>query len=308
MVQKFKAARRIFSHLGARSLFWQSLDYVTRPMVRAIEDVVWRRVRGVSEGDLRVNVQGHKMFVLRDDVGISKELAVYKTHEPLTTRVLRQVLKPSMCVVDVGGNIGYFLLIEARMVGPGGLVIGIEPEPTNFQLLRRNVEVNGYANVLLLNSAIGERNGLGTLFISHKSNWHSLSALPGETTAQIPVEIATLDQVLDEQGVVHVDLVRMDIEGYEVRALDGMRQVMDRFRPRLLVEIHPDILDPIVLEEYFRKLSTARYDVEYVLDRRWDHPLHGWRLQPEKMSLSQLARDPRIIIERRNIAALLRPC
>lgn len=304
---KAHRAAYILAHHGPGGLWWETVDRLTAPAVRAWEEWAWKRALRRQHGRLHRTVLGHSMMLLPEDVGLSRELAVYGIHEPLTTRVLEDVLAPGMVVADVGSNIGYFLLIEARRVWPDGLILAFEPEPTNFATLRRNVEANGYASIVrLFNVAVGEHQGSAELAVSDRSNWHSLQPVAW-AVGTVPVTLTTLDDVVVTQGLRRLDLVRMDIEGAELWALQGMTETLLRYRPRVLVEIHPHILPPADLDRLFALLAALKYEVEFVLDRKWDHPLHVWRLRPEPMSLVRLARDPRVVADRRTISALLRP-
>lgn len=304
ILRKARKAAVMLRHYGPPALLWEVADRIAYPAVRAAEDVVWWRMRRPEAQDFCVSVLGHRMFLLRDDTGVSKELAVYGVHEPLATRVLSKIVGPGMHVVDIGSNVGYFLLIEARLVGRDGVVVGFEPEPANFRLLQRNVQANGYTNVILLNEAVGDQEAVASLSVARQSNWHSLTDVPWETVTRIPVEVVALDRVLEDLSFDRVDVVRMDIEGYERRALDGMRRTLDRSRPGLLAEIHPHLLDPTTLDEFFRDLQALSYDAAFVLDRRWDHRLHAWRLRPDRRTTAYLARDARVTLLRRTMAAL----
>jgi len=80
------------------------------------------------------------MHVHRFDRGIGKELVCYREHEPTATALLKTFLREGMTILDIGANIGYYALLEARSVGPSGRVVAVEPEPRNAALLRRNVQ------------------------------------------------------------------------------------------------------------------------------------------------------------------------
>src|SRR5437879_13308135 len=97
-----------------------------------------------SSGCLWFKVHGSVLTVLPGDHGISRELAAYRTHEPLASKLLQKFLKPGMNLVDIGSNLGYYALLEARTVGGAGRVIAIEPVAGNFAQLSKNVHANGY--------------------------------------------------------------------------------------------------------------------------------------------------------------------
>jgi FkbM family methyltransferase len=214
-----------------------------------------------------------------------------------------QTLKPGMNVVDIGGNIGYYAMLEARMVGPTGMVIAIEPMPKNSEQLCKNVQGNGYQQIHIHKVAIGDRNGTASMYISEKSNWHSLHRLPS-SKGQIQVPVCTLDSLLMPYDLSSVDLVRMDLEGYEVAVIKGMRRTLEKHSPRLLVELHPDLLGKPVIVEYLRSLENLGYGVEWLIEQERDLPLRWRFLKVEKPTMSELMEDSRICQDPRALTVL----
>ena len=88
-----------------------------------------------------VQVNGYKLSVIPNDTGISSELLMFKTHEPLTTKLISKKLTSGMICLDIGSNIGYYALLEHKLVGKEGKVIAIEPSPLNFQYLQKNIKL-----------------------------------------------------------------------------------------------------------------------------------------------------------------------
>ena len=103
------------------------------------------------------------MYLKLNDAGISRELALLGVHEPIATRLLNQQIKSGMRVIEIGANIGYYTLIAANLVGESGKIYAIEPEPANYALLTKNVEVNGYKNVIPIQKAISNEIGTSKL-------------------------------------------------------------------------------------------------------------------------------------------------
>ena len=249
----------------------------------------WHRTRGLTS----LSILGHQLSLYPKDKGVSIELAVYRVHEPCTSRLLAQCLEPGMTVIDVGCNIGYYALLEAQRVGPTGRVIAIEPEPTNARLFLHNVQANGYQNIVFHQVAISDRNGTSSLRISEKSNRHSLNPVPWPTTA-VEVPVRTLDSLIEEDPPESVDLVRMDLEGHEVMVLSGMLHTIQRYSPRLVIEIHPDILGAEAVEQWLHALKALGYKPDWVFDQERDVPFRWRFLRPETPAMDELISDPRI--------------
>lgn len=210
---------------------------------------------------------------------ITREVCYMGLYEPQETALLRNLLEPGMAFVDVGANWGYYTLLASARVGPRGRVVGFEPDPRLFALLRANVERNRWDHVSVLSVAAAANHGTMLLagFDEREDKW-GLSRIvaaadPGGVSFQ--VRTGPVDDLLDECGVGVVDLLKMDIEGAEDLALQGMRAGLARHRyRRLLVEVHPTILSGrgVTVRGALRPLAESGY-------RGWwiDHSAAGNR-------------------------------
>jgi FkbM family methyltransferase len=183
----------------------------------------------------RVSVGRDLLHVDLRDAGVGRPLFVRGAYEPLETTFLRNLLKPGMVFVDIGANIGYFTLVAARRVGPTGRVLAVEPEPYNFQLLQRNVGVNDLANVELANVALGDRQGSAALYCSPQNfGDHRLYDGASEQRRATEVQVRTLDGLVKARQLGAVDVIKMDVQGYENRVIAGMASTLAA-SPRALV-------------------------------------------------------------------------
>ena len=302
LARKGRAVRVLGQKEGISGLFLEILNQGLKPLLMLYESVVWRWNR--ARGRTCFNVHGDAFTVLPGDHGISRELSVYQIHEPLTTELVKRFLKPGMNVVDIGGNLGYYALLEAQMVGDTGRVIAIEPVAANFAQLSKNVAANGYCNITLENVAIGTTNGSAPMYLSKKSNWHSLHPTPWETR-EVTVRVSTLDSLLARLELPSVDLIRMDLEGYEIEVIRGMKSTIKKYRPRLLIELHPQLVGPQAMVTFLKQLKGLGYELEWVLDNERDRPIRWRFLQAEKISLEELLNDSRITTDTRTLMVLL---
>ena len=262
-----------------------------KPVVYVYTRLCWWWYRNRKR--TRFRVLGNRLSVHPADKGVSIELAVYRVHEPRTSHLLIQSLHAGMTVVDIGCNIGYFALLEAQRVGPTGKVIAIEPEPENARLFLKNLAANGYRNVEFHQLAISDHDGTSALRVSGKSNRHSLSPVPWPTTS-LTVPVRTLDTLLAANPPDSVDLIRMDLEGHEVEVVAGMTNTIRRYSPKLLVEIHPDLIGALGTVAWLRNLKEMGYRPDWLFDQERDLPLRWRFLQPEAATMEQLMSDPRI--------------
>jgi FkbM family methyltransferase len=163
---------------------------------------------------------------------------VYGTWEPKVVRAITDIVKPGMTVIDIGAHIGYYTLLFAKCVGPGGRVFAFEPFPGNFALLQRNINLNNLKNVQLMREAIFSRTQQMTISAPEdEPNPGSGSMHEEAGQRQYQVEAITLDDFCDRLAL-QPDVVKMDIEGAEYDALLGARKAIGLCRPKLLIELH----------------------------------------------------------------------
>ena len=135
-------------------------------------------------------------------------------------RIVTRLLGPGATYVDVGANVGTLAAAAAARVGPGGTVHAIEANPTIAGFLRENMRLNGFDQVTVHNVAVGA--GPGTIRISQRraDDMNFVSA-DGDGVA---VELTTLDTLLG--GLERIDLLKIDVEGFEKFVLDGAARVL----------------------------------------------------------------------------------
>jgi FkbM family methyltransferase len=171
-------------------------------------------------------VEEHKIFLDSLD---SLRLSVNEAHEPFETELVKNAVKKGDVVLDIGAHIGYYTLIFAKLVGERGKVFAFEPEPTNFALLSKNVEINGYRNVILVQKAVSDKTGRIKLYLCKDStaihNIHNL----GNGRQSIEIESIRLDDYFKNYDG-KIDFIKMDIEGAEGVALQGMSSLLSKNR------------------------------------------------------------------------------
>ncbi|HEX2029832.1 MAG TPA: FkbM family methyltransferase [Actinomycetota bacterium] len=149
----------------------------------------------------------------------------HRRREALMANLLRDAAAPGMTVVDVGAFLGYFSLVAALEVGPGGRVLAFEPDPRDFPWLERNVALNGMGDRItpLLRAAV-DRQGTTRLFLA-EGDQSQTSIYPGENRDQgIEVACTSVDV---ELGGEPAGLIKIDVEGAELRALRGMERTLE---------------------------------------------------------------------------------
>jgi FkbM family methyltransferase len=148
----------------------------------------------------------------------------YKTYADRAEReLLRKILSQGAVVADVGANIGIYSKFLSHCVGPTGLVHSFEPSPDNFRWL--SAASRHLSNVRLTQAAVGERSGQTTLYISDKLNVdHRTYSVEKDSRRSVSTEMVALDDYFKPGQ--RVDLIKMDIQGYELHALRGAQRVL----------------------------------------------------------------------------------
>lgn len=213
-----------------------------------------------SPQEMLLEVQGNKMYITPVDSALSRELLIYGIYEKGEVRVFHQLIKKGMTVLDLGANIGYFTLIAAKLVGPEGKVFAFEPDPKNFSLLQRNVELNGYDNITLVQKAVADKSGTAEFYLGSDSWEHSLSSV-NRKAGVIPVSVTSLDEFLPQD--IAVDFIKMDIEGAEEKALRGMERILSKGTVKAIpTEFHFDELESqgSSFREIWDELSSLSFE------------------------------------------------
>lgn len=279
-----RRATCIFKNVGLLGLLRIGLNYLWNLIHFVWQDIYWFfLICRTKDCPVITTAYGKRMRLRRDDRGISRELAKYHIHEPLETELLSKIIKEGMVVFDIGANIGYYALIESDLVGPGGQVIAIEPLSENIDSLSASLVLNDIHNVTVIPAAVSNSDSKGKLYLSRSSNWHSLQQLPYWHPALGVREVPTwrLDTLVGKLKVP-VDLIRMDIEGGEVTAFEGMAQTLERYKPRIAVEMHTCLVGKKSIVDILKKLKSFGYNVMFIVDRGknvpWNKAGHGVRI------------------------------
>jgi len=214
------------------------------------------------------------------------------------TRMIQKTLRPGMTVIDIGANIGYYALMEACAVTETGHVYAIEPEPCNIELLHLNVKLNGYHHVDVFQAGLSDETGMAKLYVSEHSNLHNLlrPLHAKNTDSVIDVKIYRLDDFIDEQKIDPSDIsfIRMDIEGYEVKALSGMKNILRTAKSLcLFIEFHPQYIEGIAdysLETTLGFLASLGFEIRFATATALD----GHLIKFHNISIKDFLMDNRV--------------
>jgi FkbM family methyltransferase len=178
-------------------------------------------VAGTLRGQLWLPASGGKMTRV-----------VFGSYEREQTRRFEQSVRPGSVVYDVGAATGYYTLLGAKLAGPRGRVISFEPDPRNAAFLRRHIRRNGWTNVTLVESAVGDHNGDATF---SRGTGTGTGRIAPDGQWRVPV--IRLDDFV-RSGSPPPTHMKIDVEGAEMEALLGSMKVLQHHRPTLFLSTH----------------------------------------------------------------------
>lgn len=180
---------------------------------------------------------------LNVDRSRSMGAAIYWTgfHEFREFLFLHRYLKPEMIFVDVGANLGEYTLFAAKRL-PRGKVLAFEPLSSIRSVLEENIRLNGFTNIEVYPVGLSSHAEMMTIHEFDDVHEGLATFYPGERSgrASVAVELKTLDEVVSSSRLQRVDFIKIDIEGGELKALQGCRQVIGRFRPVFMIEVNDE--------------------------------------------------------------------
>ena len=154
----------------------------------------------------------------------------YANYEPYESKLFAAMIHSGSVVLDIGAGWGHYSVIASRIVGRTGKVYAFEPDPVAFRALLANVRESGSRNVMAFPLAVGNEDATKPLWISGVIGGQSIYSKRGQKATY--VRCVELDRFLRDQLV---DLVKMDIDGGELYALEGMESILQRNRRLILI-------------------------------------------------------------------------
>jgi FkbM family methyltransferase len=234
-------------------------------------------IRAVLPRQIR---RGGAIVMLNPNDPVISGALLMRMYENIETRFFQSVCKAGMTFVDVGANVGLYTALALPRIGAAGRVVALEPDRESFEYLRKTVKANGAKNVDCIQKAAADYSGVAKLFISKNNRGDNRLYENELSTGSYEVEVAPLDRTLQELGIAAVDLLKIDVQGFEGHVLQGMRETIARSENlKILMEFWPQGLesagtDPqkllLDLENMAFKISELRSDgcVRAVNDHR----------------------------------------
>ncbi|MBY0425027.1 MAG: FkbM family methyltransferase [Cytophagales bacterium] len=182
--------------------------------------------------------------------------------------LINAIAKNSSCVIDVGANTGLYSIIASKS-NPNLKIIAIEPHPGNVKRLKKNIQLNNITNVNIIEKAVGDTektihfNIPETLAISDTSSADSKfshQTYSGKLQwKEIPVQQISLNSLMESIDLNSVEIIKIDVEGYEMNVFEGAKRFIETFQPIIICEIFLDENKKQYFDSYFKQLGYHSY-------------------------------------------------
>ncbi len=168
------------------------------------------------------------------DNGVELSLFETGTYEKGTIQLLHKFLKPGSAFLDIGANIGLMSSIASKIVGAEGKVLSVEANPKTIEILQHNLALNHAENVSIFPFALGSEKGNATLYENWNVNRGGASLLSQDQQEGIDVPVEKLDDIFENDKI---DLIKIDVEGFELEVLKGGIELLKKQLPVLIIEV-----------------------------------------------------------------------
>ena len=195
-----------------------------------------------------VTIEGIKFLGVVENI-----IEVHVTNIP-EIEFCKKEIKKGDTVVDIGANIGLFTLFFSKLVGTTGRVIAFEPDPENFDVLKKNIELNEITNVTLVQKGVSNKNESVKLYKSNVSGGHSL--IKNEWAKEYTnIQTVTLDDYFRGE---EIDMIKIDAEGFELEVIEGGKKLLENNKNMKIISefggyyykrSKPKVLYPKILHE-----------------------------------------------------------
>lgn len=228
---------------------------------------------------------GVDLSLLMED-RIQRRIFIKKAHEPETEFHLLKFAENSKCFLDIGANIGYFSMMVAKKF-PAVSVYSFEPNPNNLKKIEENRRLNKVENIKIMNMCVSDSPGEVTFAVppENESGWGRIENehLPLTNFTKVSARAETLDHLFETNTFngMQPDLIKIDIEGAELKAFKGAEKMIKACKPVLCVELNEECLidNKTTSQELMSLLLGWGYKACYIDGkdlRQTDKPVSGY--------------------------------
>ena len=179
----------------------------------------------------------------------------YKYEKKITNLVFK-ALKKDDVFIDVGAHVGYYSLLSAKIVGAKGKILCFEPNNDNFKILNENISLNKFNQIKYFEIGLSDYNGEAQFYINpFNDGGSSLTKFTYPELELVTIKVAKLDTLIKDIALNKIDLIKIDVEGHQMKTLKGMEYTLQKFHPKIIVEFN----DAVSREELINYLLKLHY-------------------------------------------------
>ncbi len=263
-------------------------------VLKAIDALFFRKL---PDGEVLIKtLDGFQLYVNpKYDKGIERKLYLTGSYEKGLLRILDKLVKPRDIVVDAGANIGLISIFCALRAGQSGMVLSFEPHPETYPILQKNISVNGISQIKAYKKALGSASGSAKIYSNLQINRGAASLVEfREDSPSFDIEVDSLDEVLKQQKISHVDLIKIDVEGFEMEVLKGAEGILSQEN------------GPILVVECSNTRNNFNYSMEELFDflnNKYCYSIYKLSHSKEKISRLVSVKSSKDLPEHDNILA-----
>ena len=211
-----------------------------------------------------VKFKGYIKMELHIGDWIQENIYFLDKYEEAELIYLKSSLKKGNVFIDIGANIGVYSLFSSSILGQDGRVISFEPFSKNYNLFKKNISLNNYQNIQAEKIAISDMsNDIEIYYDEEETNLGMASSYATNSyTISETVKATTLDDYINDKNISSLDFIKIDIEGGEFKAVQGMIKTLKSFYPKLLVEILDDTKDKESLVKLLDDIGYKKFFIK----------------------------------------------
>lgn len=227
------------------------------------------KIYGSLFSNLSITIDTNRFYAHTLDRMIALIMLKHHLLENFETKVFKKIVRKKWHIVDIGANLGYYTILTGKIIGEKGKVYAFEPNKECAKMLSKNVSANTLYNVEVIQAAVSDKTGTITLYISEDNSGDHRTYNSLEKRKSYTVKTYALDTFFDLNE--KIDLVKIDVQGFEMKVLLGMKKLIKKnARIILICEFWPQGLieagySPIKFLTLIKKLG---FSINYIDERK----------------------------------------
>jgi len=259
--------RKFLRGLGAEKQLWEFYRHSFQ------SEVMYKIKKPFLDEKISKEINGYSISFNPKNPGLEKDLFIHDLREAESTEIYTNFLDRGDQVLDIGANIGYYALLASEEVGGRGKVLAYEPVPSNVEKLRKNKRSNSAENIRVKDKAFSDKKEEKEIRIRNSPNLSKISK-----NGNHKVEAVSIDSIQYSE----LDALRMDIEGFECKVLEGGKNFLEKDSVKLFIEVHPKKMnryEDSSYELFWDILEENKFEVKKIV-RHPPYPLMRYFLIP----------------------------